>query len=89
MANSAILQKIESLNPKNDAWEIVRLSVFYEFPWDFNRALELALYKTFAVPSIAKILHNSKEFEKHAQKRYDDTDLILSEINHASSGICS
>ena len=40
MANSAILQKIESLNPKNDAWEIVRLSVFYEFPWDFNRALE-------------------------------------------------
>ena len=80
MANSAILQKIESLNPKNDAWEIVQLSVFYEFPWDFNRALELALYKTFAVPSIAKILHNSKEFEKHAQKRYDDTDLILSEI---------
>ncbi len=80
MANSKILQKIESLHPEKDAWEIVRLTVFYEFPWDFNRALELALYKTFAVPSIAKILHNTKEFEHHSQKRYDDTDLILSEI---------
>ncbi len=79
-AKSKILQKIESLDPVKDAWEIVQLSVFYEFPWDFNRALELALYKTFAVPSIAKILHQSKQFEKQPQKRYDDTDLILSEI---------
>lgn len=80
MANSKILNKIALLHPKNDAWEIVRLTVFYEFPWDFNRALELALYKTFAVPSIAKILHNTKQFETDSQKRYDDTDLFLSEI---------
>jgi hypothetical protein len=80
MANSKILSKIESLHPKNDAWEIIRLSVFYEFPWDFNRALELALYKTYAVPSISKILFSTKQFEKHPQKRYDDTDIILSEI---------
>lgn len=80
MSKSKTLLKIESLHPEKDAWEIVRLSMFYEFPWDFNRALELALYKTFAVPSIAKILYNSQEFEKHPQKRYDDTDLILSEI---------
>jgi hypothetical protein len=80
MPKSKVLQKIESLDPKMDAWEIVQLTVFYEFPWDFNRALELALYKTYAVPSISKILHQSKEFEKHTQKRYDDTDLILSEI---------
>lgn len=80
MSKSKTLLKIESLHPEKDAWEIVRLTVFYEFPWDFNRALELALYKTFAVPSIAKILHASKEFEHHSQKRYDDTDLILSEI---------
>lgn len=80
MPKSKILQKIESLDPMKDAWEIVQLTVFYEFPWDFNRALELALYKTYAVPSISKILHQSREFEKHTQKRYDDTDLILSEI---------
>ncbi len=80
MPKSKTLLQIESLHPEKDAWEIVRLSMFYEFPWDYNRALELALYKTFAVPSIAKILHNSQEFEKHSQKRYDDTDLILSEM---------
>jgi hypothetical protein len=80
MAKSKALQKIESLHPQKDAWEIIQLSVFYEFPWDFNRALELALYKTFAVPSISGILHGSKEFERNTQKRYDDTDLLLSEI---------
>jgi hypothetical protein len=80
MAQNKILRKIESLDPEKDAWEIVRLSVFYEFPWDFNRALELALYKTFAIPSISKVLHGTKEFEQHPQKRYDDTDILLSEI---------
>ncbi len=80
MAKSKALKKIESLHPQKDAWEIVQLSIFYEFPWDYNRALELALYKTFAVPSIAQVLHRSGEFEKHTQKRYDDTDLLLSEI---------
>src|SRR5690606_6234468 len=37
-------------------------------------------FKTFASPSISKILHSSRQFEKFPQKRYDDTDLILSEI---------
>jgi len=78
--SSPNLQKILSLNPETDHWEIVRLSSMYEFPWDFNRALELALFRTFASPSIAKILHASRQFEKYPQKRYDDTDLILSEI---------
>ena len=87
MANSKILKKITSLHPKKDAWEIVRLTVFYEFPWDFNRALELALYKTFAVPSIVKILHNTKQFENDSQKRYDDTDLFLSEIIENGLGV--
>jgi len=80
MAKSVSLLKIEQLDPRKDAWEIIRLSLLYEFPWDFNRALELALYKTFAIPSISKILFQSKEFEKYTQKRYDDTDLLLSEI---------
>ena len=87
MANSKILKKITSLHPKKDAWEIVRLTVFYEFPWDFNRALEVAVYKTFALPSIVKILHNTKQFENDSQKRYDDTDLFLSEIIENGLGV--
>ena len=80
MADSASLQKIKSLDPEKDHWEIARLSAFYEFPWDNTRALELALFRTFAVPSISAILAKSSEFENRTQKRYDDTDLILSEI---------
>lgn len=78
--NNIHLKKIQSLDPKIDCEEIVQLSVMYEFPWDYNRALELALYKTFAIPSISKTLHLSGEFEQHTQKRYDDTDILLSEI---------
>ena len=80
MADSYALKKIKSLDPEKDHWEIARLSAFYEFPWDNNRALELALFRTFAVPSISAILRKTREFEKRTQKRYDDTDLILSEI---------
>ena len=80
MADSYALKKIKSLDPEKDHWEIARLSFFYEFPWDNTRALELALFRTFAVPSISAILQKSREFEKRTQKRYDDTDLILSEI---------
>jgi len=80
MVDSYALQKIKTLDPEKDHWEIARLSAFYEFPWDNARALELALFRTFAVPSISSILDKSGEFEKRTQKRYDDTDLILSEI---------
>ena len=80
MADSNTLKKIKALDPDKDYWEIARLSAFYEFPWDNNRALELALFRTFAVPTISRLLNKTGEFEKRTQKRYDDTDLILSEI---------
>jgi hypothetical protein len=38
------------------------------------------LFRKFASPSISKILHHTRQFEKYPQKRYDDTELILSEI---------
>ncbi|MEZ5054571.1 MAG: hypothetical protein R2807_07395 [Chitinophagales bacterium] len=80
MAKSKILKKIETMHPKNDAWEIIRLTAYYEFPWDVIRGTEYALYKTYAVPSISKILYSTKEFVNNPQKRYDDTDLFISEI---------
>jgi ER-bound oxygenase mpaB/B'/Rubber oxygenase, catalytic domain len=80
MAGFNALEKIKSLDPEKDHWEIIKLSGMYEFTWDYTRALELALYRTFASPSIAAILAKTREFEKRTQKRYDDTDLILSEI---------
>src|SRR5262245_46597188 len=53
---------------------------WYDFPWDVTRSLELALFRTFASPRIAGVLHATGEFERRAQRRYDDTDLILATI---------
>src|SRR5215470_9620971 len=52
----------------------------YDFPWDMTRALELALFRTFASPRIARLLAATGEFEARARRRYDDTDLIVSLI---------
>ena len=50
------------------------------FPWDITRALELALLKTFCLPSISGLLHRSGEFEQRPRKRYDDTGLMVAEL---------
>src|SRR6478752_7622371 len=80
MNRKKILNQILTLDPIEDHLKIVQLSSFYDFPWDNTRALEFALFRTFAIPSIGKLLHHTQEFEQRTQKRYDDTDLLLSEI---------
>ncbi|WP_309248826.1 oxygenase MpaB family protein [Streptomyces sp. MNP-20] len=74
------LQQIRHLDPEKDFLEIYRLSAAYEFPWDHTRALELALYRTYAVPSIGALLAETAEFTTRAQKRYDDTALLLDAV---------
>jgi hypothetical protein len=68
------------LDPRKDCQRIVYLMTYHEFPFDTLRAVELALYRAFAVPSISGLLNRTGEFERRPQKRYDDTQLILSEI---------
>ena len=63
-----------------DPQPIVRRMACYDFPWDITRSLELALFRTFASPRIGALLHATGEFERRPQKRYDDTDLIVSAI---------
>src|SRR5688572_809375 len=74
------LAEILRLDPERDHQRIVYLSAAFEFPFDMTRSLEFALFRTFAVPSIAALLDRTHEFGGRAQKRYDDTDLILSQI---------
>jgi ER-bound oxygenase mpaB/B'/Rubber oxygenase, catalytic domain len=75
------LHKIEKLDPRSDHLEIYHLMCGYEFPWDMTRALEVALYRTYCVPSISALLDRTGEFYKRTQKRYDDTALIVAEIS--------
>jgi hypothetical protein len=75
------LRAIEKLDPKRDHVEIYHLMCGYEFPWDMTRALEVALYRTYCVPSISALLDKTGEFYKRTQRRYDDTALIVAEIS--------
>jgi uncharacterized protein (DUF2236 family) len=45
-----------------------------------RQALSLALYRTYAVPSIAQVLANTGELQTHTHKRYADTGLILDAV---------
>ncbi|MFJ7156450.1 oxygenase MpaB family protein [Streptomyces sp. NPDC101118] len=74
------LKEILRLDPEKDFLTIYRLTATYEFPWDFTRALELALYRTYAVPSIGRLLAETAEFTERPQKRYDDTALLLDAV---------
>ncbi|NUR42195.1 MAG: DUF2236 domain-containing protein, partial [Streptomyces sp.] len=74
------LERIRRMDPHEDASEIYRLMTAYEFPWDFTRSLELALYRTYAVPSIGRLLAGTAELTDRSQKRYDDTSLLLDAV---------
>ena len=80
MFQSRVLAEIRGLDPVVDHQRITLLSMRVDFPFDTTRALELALFRTFGVPAVSAILHKTQEFELRAQKRYDDTDIIVSEL---------
>lgn len=87
MQRYAWLDRIESLDPVADFREVYRISAGHEFPWDYTQALSFALFRTYAVPSIGRLLYETGEFTTRTQKRYDDTSLILDAI--AEHGIDS
>ncbi len=69
--------EIHRLDAEDDCVRIIQILTSHEFPWDMGRALGIALYRTYAVPSIGELLGRTDEFTGRTQKRYDDTALIL------------
>lgn len=80
MFRRTLLDRIQQLDPRQDHQRIVFLDACLEFPFDFTRADEFALYRTYAVPSIAALLDRTGEFTQRTQRRYDDTKLLISEF---------
>jgi len=70
-------REIARLDPEKDFEEISRIVSYYEFPWDIQQSLSFALFRTYAVPSIGRLLYDTGEFTTHTQKRHDDTALVL------------
>lgn len=65
------------MDPETQFHEIYRSLASYEFPWDINQALSFALFRTYAVPSVGELLDRTAEFRDRAQRRYDDTVILL------------
>jgi hypothetical protein len=74
------VRRSEQLDPVRDSHEISLHVSAYDFPWDNLQALSFALFRTYAVPSIGQLLDRTEEFTGRVQKRYDDTGLLLEEV---------
>lgn len=72
----ANLERIERLDPETDYDEIASLTSRYDFPWDYVQGTGIAFLRDYGVPSIARLLDRTRQFEDHGLKRYDDTLLI-------------
>ena len=69
------------LDPEVDYERISRDLALYDFPWDTVQALSFALFRTYAVPGIGRLLHETGEFTRNTQQRRmmaDQPETILS-----------
>ena len=72
---------MRELDPETDYDEIAFITSRYEFPWDYVQGTGIAFLRDYGVPSIARLLDRTREFEDHGVKRYDDTLLIGEEAD--------
>lgn len=72
----ANLERIERLDPETDYDEIASLTSRHDFPWDYVQGTGIAFLRDYGVPSIARLLDRTRQFEDHGVKRSDDTLLI-------------
>ncbi|MBC8110547.1 MAG: DUF2236 domain-containing protein [Verrucomicrobia bacterium] len=85
--NPAVWQELAMLNPETDHQRMVHLLTAYEFSYDFEKSLELALFHTFGSPKVSALLDKTGEFKNHGQKRYDDTGTLI--VRFMESGYSS
>ncbi|KAL9034914.1 MAG: hypothetical protein Q9214_006825 [Letrouitia sp. 1 TL-2023] len=65
-----------------DAFEIQLVLAELEFPFTFEKALQFALFRTYGIPSISKLLVSTAQFSSAAtaSKRYTDTVVLIREF---------
>jgi hypothetical protein len=81
-----VAARIDSLDPQEQAREVLWLLGTRDLAWDLEQALSLALFRTFAVPEVSVVLAGTGEFTARARKRFDDTELVLAEIGKHGPG---
>ncbi|KAL8671294.1 MAG: hypothetical protein Q9168_004196 [Polycauliona sp. 1 TL-2023] len=66
----------------DEAAEIQITTAQLEFPFTFHIALQFALFRTYGIPSISKLLVATSQFSEllTATKRYTDTEVLIREF---------
>ncbi|KAI3392536.1 hypothetical protein diail_5547 [Diaporthe ilicicola] len=66
----------------DDAQQIMKYILDYEFPLMYKLSLQFAIFKTYAFSTISSVLANTKSFSdpEIAPKRYEDTTVIFGEF---------
>lgn len=77
MAKTLWRDRNAMLDAETDYVEIYQNLALYEFSWDITQALSFALFRTYAVPSVGRLLDRTGAFTRTVQQRYDDTALLL------------
>ncbi|MDF1660462.1 MAG: oxygenase MpaB family protein, partial [Planctomycetota bacterium] len=73
-------KEIDALDVKEDAVTILDILMTRVFPIDVLVSLEMAQIRTFSIPSISALLHKTRQYEDHGERRLDDTKAILTEM---------
>ena len=71
---------VQTLDPERDHVEICRILTRYEFPWDYRVGFQFSVMTDLLIPSISKVLAQSRNFADEGQKRFDDTMLAEYEV---------
>ncbi|KAG2415461.1 hypothetical protein HFD88_006652 [Aspergillus terreus] len=72
----------------DEAWEIQKAMLELEFPFIFVKALQFALFRTYGIPTISRLLTTTSQFSNPdtSLKRYTDTSALVQEfMGHAPS----
>ena len=66
----------------DDAFCIQQIVAELEFPFTFEKALQFALFRTYGIPSISKLLARTTQLScaSTAPKRYVDTEVLIKEF---------
>ena len=79
LRNNKELLKLSQLNVEEHYQAIVKYLSDHDAPLDYLISGELAQIQTFAIPSISKLLQQTKQYQNNGLKRLDDTRAILTE----------
>ncbi|KAH7028366.1 hypothetical protein B0J12DRAFT_714139 [Macrophomina phaseolina] len=65
-----------------EAYEIQKELMQCEFPFTMNKALQFALFRTYGIPTISKLLVQTKQLSdvRYAPRRYTDTEVLIQDF---------